>query len=108
MRQGLYKVEYHTVHGAGCGVIYATSGKLRGGNSAFFYSGTYSGEGDAIQIRVTTARYNPDPSFKSLFGVDMVTLALRGKNNGAMLDFEGNALQFPGVDFKAILTRIGD
>jgi hypothetical protein len=25
-----------------------------------------------------------------------------------MLDFEGTALQMPGVAFKAVLTRIGD
>jgi hypothetical protein len=25
-----------------------------------------------------------------------------------MVDFEGTALQMPGVHFKAILTRIGD
>lgn len=28
--------------------------------------------------------------------------------NGDMVDFEGEALQLPGVNFKAILTRITD
>ena len=37
LQQGLYKVEFHTAHGAGSGVIYATCGKLRGGNSAFAF-----------------------------------------------------------------------
>jgi hypothetical protein len=63
LREGLYKVEFHTVHGTGNGVIYATSGKLRGGNSGFAFIGR---------------------------------------------DFEGTALQLPGVAFKAVLTRIGD
>jgi hypothetical protein len=27
---------------------------------------------------------------------------------GDMVDFEGTALQLPGVAFKAVLTRIGD
>jgi hypothetical protein len=31
LREGLYKVEFHTVHGTGTGVIYAISGRLRGG-----------------------------------------------------------------------------
>jgi hypothetical protein len=38
----------------------------------------------------------------------MITLMLKGKQNGDMFDFEGTALQLPGVAFKAVLTRIGD
>ena len=108
MQDGLYKVEFHTVHGTGSGVIYATSGRLRGGNSAFAFIGNYSGAGDAIQVKVSTRRHNDDPSFKPLFGTDMVTLTLRGRQNGSMVDFEGTALQVPGVPFTAILTRISD
>lgn len=108
MQEGLYKVEFHTVHGTGSGVIYATSGKLRGGNSAFAFIGNYSSAGDAIQVKVSTRRHNDDPSFKPLFGADMITLTLRGQRNGSMLDFEGTALQVPGVAFTAILTRISD
>ena len=108
MREGLYKVEFHTVHGAGNGVIYATSGKLRGGNSGFAFIGSYSGEGDNILARVSTQRHNDDPAVKPLFGTDMITLTLRGKQNGDMVDFEGIALQLPGVRFKAVLIRIAD
>jgi hypothetical protein len=38
----------------------------------------------------------------------MITLTLRGSQDGDMVDFEGTALQLPGVTFKAILTRISD
>jgi hypothetical protein len=38
----------------------------------------------------------------------MITLTLRGTGSGDMVDFEGTALQLPGVAFKAILTRISD
>ena len=108
MREGLYKAEFHTVHGTGTGVLYATSGKLRGGNSAFAFSGTYSGNGDDILVRISTQRHNDDPAFKPLFGTDMITLVLKGRENGDMVDFEGSALQLPGVAFRAVLTRIGD
>ncbi len=108
MQEGLYKVEFHTAHGAGCGVIYATSGKLRGGNSAFAFIGHYSGEGSSIQVKVSTERHNDDPAFKSLFGTDRVTLTLKGREDGRMVAFEGTALQVPGVAFHAILTRISD
>ena len=70
MRQGLYKVDFHTVHGTGCGVVYVTDGKMRGGNSAFAFIGTYTGEGDSIKVKISTQRHNDDPSFKALFGID--------------------------------------
>jgi T3SS negative regulator,GrlR len=108
LREGLYKAEFHTVHGTGTGVLYATSGKLRGGNSAFAFSGNYTGNGDEIVVRISTQRHNDDPAFKPLFGNDMITLMLKGKENGDMVDFEGSALQLPGVAFRAVLTRIGD
>ena len=38
-------------------------------------------------------RHNPDPGFKPLFGTDMITLTLKGIENGDMVDFEGSALQ---------------
>ena len=108
MREGLYKVEFHTVHGIGTGVIYAINGKLRGGNSAFAFTGNYAARDDGIHVKVATQRHNPDPAFKPLFGTDMITLTLRGVDNGNMVDFEGTALQVPGVTFKATLMRISD
>src|SRR6478736_6897385 len=100
LQEGLYKVEFHTVHGTGTGVIYAVGGKLRGGNSAFAFIGNYTDKGDGIQVKVTTQRHNPDPAFRPLFGADMVTLTLKGVDDGGMVDFEGTALQLPGVAFK--------
>jgi T3SS negative regulator,GrlR len=108
LQEGLYKVEFHTVHGTGSGVIYAHSGKLRGGNSAFAFIGSYRDEGEAINVKVSTERHNADPAFKPPFGTDRITLTLKGKDDGDIVDFEGTALQSPGVAFKAILTRICD
>ena len=108
MQEGLYKVEFHTVHGTGNGVLYATGGKLRGGNSGFAFTGNYNRRGAEIHVKISTLRHNPDPGFKPLFGTDLITLTLKGIEHGDRVDFEGSALQLPGVAFKAILTRIGD
>ncbi|SDJ90634.1 T3SS negative regulator,GrlR [Bradyrhizobium lablabi] len=83
MQEGLYKVEFHTVHGTGSGMIYAINGKLRGGNSAFAFIGSYADKPDGIQARVTTQRHNDDPAFKPLFGTDMITLTLKGATMAA-------------------------
>jgi hypothetical protein len=108
VEDGLYEIFFHTVHGTGTGVIYATGGKLRGGNSAFAFTGNYQNKGDAISVMVSSRRYNPDPAVKSVFGFEGVTLSLSGRANGDLLIFEGGALQLPGVNFKAQLTRISD
>jgi len=89
-------------------VIYAVGSKLRGGNSAFAFIGNYTDKGDGIQVKISTQRHNPDPAFKPLFGIDMITVMLKGTTDGNMIDFEGTALQLPGVTFKAVLTRISD
>jgi T3SS negative regulator,GrlR len=108
VREGLYKVDFHTVHGSGCGVIHAIGGRLRGGNSAFAFIGNYQRNGETISAKVSTLRFNHDPDFKSLFGFEGVTLTLSGTPNGDMVDFEGTALQAPGVNFKAVLTHLSD
>jgi hypothetical protein len=108
VREGLYKVDFHTVHGTGSGVIHAIGGKLRGGNSAFAFIGSYNTDGEITSVKVSTQRHNDDPSFKPLFGTDRITLTLKGKACGDMVDFEGSALQLPGVAFRAVLTLIGD
>ena len=89
-------------------MIYAVDGKLRGGNSAFAFIGNYADRRDGIHVKISTQRHNPDPAFRPLFGTDMITLTLKGTDNGDMVDFEGTALQLPGVTFKAVLTRICD
>jgi T3SS negative regulator,GrlR len=108
VREGFYRVEFHTIHGTGNGVIYAISGKLRGGNSGFAFIGNYADRSDGIHVKISTQRHNDDPAITSLLGSDMVTLTLKGSEDGDMLDFEGTALQLPGVLLKAVLTRICD
>ncbi len=108
LREGLYKVEFHTVHGTGNGVLYAIARKLRGGNSGFAFTGNYIRRGEEIHVKISTLRHNPDPGLKPLFGTDTITLTLKETEHGDMVDFEGSAMQLPGVTFKAILTRIGD
>lgn len=108
MKDGLYKIQFHTSQGRGRGVIYATAGKLRGGNSAFAFVGSYSVDGEEIMARVTTTRHTEDPQFKPLFGTDVVTLVLRGTASGNIIDFEGTALQLPSLPLKVVFTPLSD
>lgn len=108
MQQGLYKVEFRTVHGTGRGVLYAQDGKLLGGNSAFAFIGSYDDRGDEIAVECSTVRHNEDPNFRPLFGIDKITLTLKGKRRGEELHFEGGTAQLPGIAFNSVMTPIGD
>lgn len=65
-------------------MVYATGGKLRGGNSGFAFTGNFIRRGEEIHVKISTLRHNPDPGFKPLFGTDMITLALKGTEHGDM------------------------
>ncbi len=108
MKDGLYKVQFHTSEGRGRGVVYATAGKFRGGNSAFAFVGSYTVEDGEIMARISTLRHTEDPQFQPLFGTDRVTLVLRGSSNGEIVDLEGTALQLPGLLLKVVLTPLSD
>jgi hypothetical protein len=111
--QGLYKVEFHTVHGSGRGVIYAfknklLEGKLLGGNSAFAFIGSFDDSGDEIAVEVSTQRHHDDPTYRPLFGTDRITLTLKGRQQGDQFFFEGAAAEVPGVAFRSAMTPISD
>ncbi len=89
-------------------MVYIINGQVGGGNSAFAFIGSYSGPHDDIVVKVSTQRHNQDPSFKPLFGVDRVTLTLKGTMTGDIVELQGDAMQLPGVNFRAMLTRLCD
>jgi len=109
MREGLYKVEMHTVHGSRRGVLYVYDGKMMGGNSAFAFVGTYREAADGeLSVEVSTIRHNEDPNFQPLFKTDRVTLSLRGRQRGEQYRFEGSTTQLPGVAFNSVMTPISE
>ena len=70
---------------------------------AFAEPGAPSAQADYEALRDEILR-----DLQGAMPLDMVTLMLKGADNGDMIDFEGSALQLPGVGFKATLTRIAD
>jgi hypothetical protein len=106
--QGLYKVEFHTVHGSRRGVIYAYDGRMLGGNSAFAFIGSYDDSGEEIHAEVSTVRHHADPDYQPLFKTDKITLKLRGWQEDDHFYFEGGSTQVPGIPFKSLMTPISD
>lgn len=106
MREGLYRVAFHNVHGAGNGVMYVRGGKMRGGNSVCAFIGSYTEADEVVSVKVSTRLHTADPNFKSLFNGGEVTIVLKGKVQDDSVDLAGSALHMPGVTFKAMLTMI--
>jgi hypothetical protein len=109
MLKGLYKVEMHTVHGSRRGVLYFYDGKMMGGSSAFAYVGTFKeSAGGEVLADMLTLRHNKDRNFQPLLKTDIVTLTLKGRQQGEQYYFEGGAPQLPGVAFYALMTPISE
>lgn len=106
LTDGFYKVQFQTPIGAGGGVVVLSDGKLRGGDSAIAYSGTYSVDGDNFTAQVKTSRHSN--GMPSVFGKDSVNITLKGKFSGDHAQCVGTAPEAPGVSLQTILTRISD
>ncbi len=108
MLNGLYRVHFQTPLGVGAGVVYASDGKMRGGDSGIYYVGEYSVDGDRLTAQVTTDRHTSIGDIVSVFGKDKVTIHLTGTINGDHVVTQGTSPDAPNVSFSANLQRISD
>lgn len=108
MRDGLYKVLFQTPLGAGAGVVHLQAGKIRGGDAALYYVGSYQSDGEKFSADVVTDRHTQMPGIVSVFGKDKVHIRLTGKVSGDTVTVQGSAAEAPGVGFQATLARISD
>jgi hypothetical protein len=106
LKVGLYKVVFHTPRGTGAGVVQLTGGKIRGGDSALYYTGIYEQNGNQFAGSVSTARHSP--GIPSVFGKDEVSITFTGNSTENHGTLQGSSPQAPGVTFHAVLTRLGD
>lgn len=106
LTDGFYGVHFKTPRGEGAGVVMLANGKLKGGDSALAYSGTYSQDGDKFTASVATSRHAQ--GLPSVFGIDVVNISLTGQSSATSANCTGTATQAPGLTFQAVLSRISD
>jgi|SRR5262245_2353459 len=106
MQNGLYKVEFRTQLGVGAGVVVLQDGKIQGGDSAMYYVGDYSENGQEMTARVEGKMHTDTPGMSSVFGVNHTHIRLTGKTNGNSAVMQGRADEVPSVSFQARLTKI--
>lgn len=108
LRNGLYKIDFETQRGGGQGVVYLKNGKIRGGDSGWYYVGTYEQEGDAFTATVRVKDHTKHTRITSVFGVDEAEMTLKGETRGDTVRTKGKSKQAPGVTFAATLERLSD
>ena len=108
MENGLYKVEFRTPIGFGSGVVFLHDGKLHGGDSGMFYTGSMSEEGNNLTAQVEGNIHTQMVGLQSVFGVNHTHISLKGTGNGKTASFTGTAKETPNVSFQAKLTKISD
>jgi hypothetical protein len=106
MKEGLYSVRFQTPMGAGAGVVFLQGGKLRGGDSAMWYTGQYTDSAGRFTASVAVARHSA--GMPSVFGVDRVSISLAGTSTETSAQTNGSAPQAPGVSFSANLSWLSD
>jgi len=105
MLDGLYKVEVHTPHGSGRGVIVARDGGIFGGNAAFAFAGRCRESGDGFAIDILTLLRNGNPDYEQVAGADNITL--QGRREGGQYLFGGSSPLLGGA-FTAVMTGISE
>ena len=110
IENGTYFVRFKTPLGQGGGVFTLQNGKLRGGDGAMIYVGTYNEPTPGVidaDVRVTThTEWGPDHA--SVFGVPAVDIKLKGNIVGGSGTVNGSSPQAPGLAFTAAIERYCD
>ncbi|MDP2123292.1 MAG: GrlR family regulatory protein [Parvibaculum sp.] len=102
LKDGLFKIEFQTPLGAGAGVVVLEQGRVRGGDSIMYYSGTYRQNGDDFSANVVAKKHSQGVS---VMGGD-ASLSIQGKVTGDAAMLTGSAAEAPQLKLKARLSRI--
>lgn len=108
MKDGLYRVHFETSGGMGSGVVYAKDGKMWGGDAGMFYVGHYTDNDGRLTAEVSIDRHTQAPGYRSVFGIDRVTIHLVGEVNGGQIRASGSSPQAPGMNFVAVMSHLKD
>jgi hypothetical protein len=106
--EGFYSVSFITPLGEGSGIMLASNGVLRGGDTIIYYTGTYSVSGDVVSAKLATRRHSYVPGLVSVFGPDEVHMRLEGRRSGNEAKLSGVAREAPEFGLIVTLRRIDE
>lgn len=105
---GLYSIEIEMTDGGqgrATGVIVLRDGTIAGGDSYFYYTGTYTAGDNKWRGELTTSEHTKSAGSRPLFGGREVTCGFSGSYDADGADVQGTALVGKtSVSFHARLT----
>jgi len=104
MNNGLYRVDFDTPLGSGNGVAVLDNGKLRGGDSAIYYVGSYASDGNNLSASIHVNRHSN--GMPSVLGIDSANLELQGTIEKGSAALIGSTPQAPGIALRVRLTQL--
>lgn len=108
MQDGLYKVAFQTPLATGAGVLLLQKGRIWGGDSGFYFSGTYKLNGDQFTGSISANRHTAVTGMVSVFGQDKNDISFSGISKGKSADVTATSAQVPGIKMQARISRLSD
>ncbi|WP_128255751.1 GrlR family regulatory protein [Falsirhodobacter deserti] len=106
MIEGFFHAHFVTDKDQGDGVAYLANGKLHGGDSAMFYRGTYSTDGEKFEADLEVGRHTEGTPITSITGAARARHKITGRIEGDNLVCEAVTDQEPAVKLDLTLTPI--
>jgi hypothetical protein len=107
-KNGLYTVEVEMTEGGrghATGILVLSDGKIAGGDSHFYYTGSFSHDSGRLRGELTANQHAKSAGTLPLFGGREVTCGLTGTYSGDVAEVDGTALVGKtSVSFHAKLT----
>lgn len=105
MLEALWSVEFvSNTQSWGAGVVVFETGKIFGGDSTYFYVGSYDVVADTIHATVTVSHYAGEPN--SIFGqLKKLSIVATGKPEQNVFTIQGNVVENSSLKIAARLTR---
>lgn len=101
LKDGTYSAWFKTPAGEGTGIVHLAAGKVVGSDTVLSYAGSYEIDGDRFTATIKTHRHAQGQP--SVFGLDDLTISLKGSSNGTVARCDGFADEAPGLPFKVTL-----
>ena len=103
--EGFWLVQFTGVQGWGGGAVTLIGGQLFGGDSGFFYTGSYKTQNDTLNARIHVRRYID--SVATVMGRDEFDLELTGIKQGNTITITG-AIPGTSLRLKGTLVKQGN
>lgn len=101
LRDGTYSAWFKTTVGEGTGIVHLAAGTVVGRDTVLAYAGSYEIDGNRFTAVIKTNRHAPGQP--SVFGLDDLSLRLKGSSNGTVAHCSGFADEAPELPFEVTL-----